>query len=87
MSPVKYELDFYIPVDDILHSHLRGNLKPYTRCENATGIYTGRGNATGIYTGRGNATGIYTGRGNATGIYTRCYMNSHDAVGSSIVCN
>jgi hypothetical protein len=29
MSPVKYELDFYIPEDDILHSHCRGNLKYY----------------------------------------------------------
>jgi hypothetical protein len=23
MSPVRYELDFYIPEDDILHSHCR----------------------------------------------------------------
>jgi hypothetical protein len=29
MSPVKYELDFYTPEDDILHSHCRENLKPY----------------------------------------------------------
>jgi hypothetical protein len=28
MSPVKYELDFYI-LDDILHSHCRENLKSY----------------------------------------------------------
>jgi hypothetical protein len=28
-SPVKYELDFYIPVDGIVHSHHRGNLKSY----------------------------------------------------------
>jgi hypothetical protein len=27
---VKYELGFYIPEDDILHSHCRENLKPYT---------------------------------------------------------
>jgi hypothetical protein len=26
---VKYELGFYIPEDDILHSHRRENLKPY----------------------------------------------------------
>jgi hypothetical protein len=26
---VKYELGFYIPEDDILHSHCRENLKPY----------------------------------------------------------
>jgi hypothetical protein len=26
---MKYELFFYIPEDDILHSHLRENLKPY----------------------------------------------------------
>jgi hypothetical protein len=29
MSPVKYELGFYIPEDDILHSDLRENLKAY----------------------------------------------------------
>jgi hypothetical protein len=29
MSPVGYELGFYIPEDDILHSHLRENLKSY----------------------------------------------------------
>jgi hypothetical protein len=29
MSPVRYELVFYIPEDDILHSHRRGNLRPY----------------------------------------------------------
>jgi hypothetical protein len=27
---VKYELGFYIPEDDILHSHCRGNFKSYT---------------------------------------------------------
>jgi hypothetical protein len=26
---VRYELDFYIPEDDILHSHCRENLKSY----------------------------------------------------------
>jgi hypothetical protein len=29
MSPVKYELGFYIPENDILHSHRRENLKSY----------------------------------------------------------
>jgi hypothetical protein len=29
VSPVKYELDFYIPEDAILHSHRRENLKSY----------------------------------------------------------
>jgi hypothetical protein len=29
VSPVKYELGFYIPEDDILHSHCRENLKSY----------------------------------------------------------
>jgi hypothetical protein len=29
MSSVKYELGFYIPEDDILHSHRRENLKSY----------------------------------------------------------
>jgi hypothetical protein len=30
MSPVRYELDFYIPEDDILHRHRRENLKSCT---------------------------------------------------------
>jgi hypothetical protein len=29
VSPVKYELSFYIPGDGILHSHRRENLKSY----------------------------------------------------------
>jgi hypothetical protein len=29
VSPVKYELGFYTPEVDILHSHRRENLKPY----------------------------------------------------------
>jgi hypothetical protein len=29
VSPVKYELSFYIPEDDILHSHRRENRKSY----------------------------------------------------------
>jgi hypothetical protein len=29
VSPVKYELDFYIPEDGILHSHCRETLKSY----------------------------------------------------------
>jgi hypothetical protein len=29
VSPVKYELSFYIPEDAILHSHCRENLKSY----------------------------------------------------------
>jgi hypothetical protein len=31
MSPVRYELGFYIPEDGILHSHRRDNLKSYIR--------------------------------------------------------
>jgi hypothetical protein len=27
MSPVRYELGFYIPEDGVLHGHRRGNLK------------------------------------------------------------
>jgi hypothetical protein len=30
MSPVRYELGFYIPEDDTLHSHRRANLKSDT---------------------------------------------------------
>jgi hypothetical protein len=33
VSPVKYELGFYIPEDDILHSHCRENLKSYNSKE------------------------------------------------------
>jgi hypothetical protein len=29
VSPVRYELGFYIPEDGTLHSHCRGNLKSY----------------------------------------------------------
>jgi hypothetical protein len=29
VSPVRYKLGFYIPEDDILHSHSRENLKSY----------------------------------------------------------
>jgi hypothetical protein len=29
VSPVKYELGFYIPEDGILYSHRRGNIKSY----------------------------------------------------------
>jgi hypothetical protein len=29
VSPVKYELGFYIPEDGILHSHRRQNVKSY----------------------------------------------------------
>jgi hypothetical protein len=29
VSPVKYELGFYFPEDDILHSHCHENLKSY----------------------------------------------------------
>jgi hypothetical protein len=29
VSPVKYEMEFYIPEDDILHSDCRENLKSY----------------------------------------------------------
>jgi hypothetical protein len=29
MSPVRYELGFYIPEDGILHSHRRENLESY----------------------------------------------------------
>jgi hypothetical protein len=31
VSSVRYELGFHISEDDILHTHRRGNLRPYTR--------------------------------------------------------
>jgi hypothetical protein len=33
MSPVKYELGFHIPEDDILHSHRRKDLRSYMVCK------------------------------------------------------
>jgi hypothetical protein len=34
VSPVNYEMGFYIPEDDILHSHCRGNFRSYAKkCE------------------------------------------------------
>jgi hypothetical protein len=49
VSPVRYELGSYIPVDDILHCHRRENLTPFIaltrgvlhnhRCENLK-VYT-----------------------------------------------
>jgi hypothetical protein len=35
VSPVKYELGFYIPEDGILHSHRRENLRSYIFCFNS----------------------------------------------------
>jgi hypothetical protein len=29
VSPVRYELEFYVPEDDILHTHRRENLESY----------------------------------------------------------
>jgi hypothetical protein len=38
---MKYELNFYIPGDDILHSHSRENLKSYITLTGWT-LYRGR---------------------------------------------
>jgi hypothetical protein len=40
VSPVKYELGFYIPEDDILHIHRRENLKSYKTNKVMVGKYT-----------------------------------------------
>jgi hypothetical protein len=40
VSPVSYELGFYIPEDDILHSHRRESLKSYTVKSSSTSRYT-----------------------------------------------
>jgi hypothetical protein len=44
MSPVKYELGFFIQEDDILHSHRRENLKSYiiVTCLFASGLVLDR---------------------------------------------
>jgi hypothetical protein len=41
MSPVKYELGFYIPEDDILHSDRRENLNSYNRFHHCTLLGSG----------------------------------------------
>jgi hypothetical protein len=40
VSLVKYELGFYIPEDDILHSHRRENLKSYLNRPLISGLQT-----------------------------------------------
>jgi hypothetical protein len=41
VSPVRYELGFYIPEDYILHSHRRENLKSYTEYPQLTPVTPG----------------------------------------------
>jgi hypothetical protein len=41
MSPVKYELGFYIPEDDILHSDRRENPRILHRTRNVCGRFPG----------------------------------------------
>jgi hypothetical protein len=36
VSPVRYELGFYIPKDDTLHSHRRENIKSYIQTTTST---------------------------------------------------
>jgi hypothetical protein len=43
VSPVKYELGFYIPEDDILHSHSRETLYRFTPAEKTTEYPLDRG--------------------------------------------
>jgi hypothetical protein len=40
VSPVRYELGFYIPEDALLHSHRRENLKSYTIFKTVSGSGT-----------------------------------------------
>jgi hypothetical protein len=39
VSPVKYELGFYIPEDDILHSHRRESFESYSVLTSASLAY------------------------------------------------
>jgi hypothetical protein len=39
VSPVKYELGFYIPEDDILHSHSRENVTSYMYNTRKNGVF------------------------------------------------
>jgi hypothetical protein len=40
VSPVKYELGFYIPEDGILHNHRRENLKSYIHRHRSLLLYS-----------------------------------------------
>jgi hypothetical protein len=52
VSPVRYELGFYIPEDDILHSDCRENLKSYKEKEGLVKKYE-RGRRNNGEDGRG----------------------------------
>jgi hypothetical protein len=47
VSPVKYELSFYIPEDGVLYSHRLENLKSYIECD---GLYEGVSSSTATFT-------------------------------------
>jgi hypothetical protein len=49
VSPVKYELGFYIPEDGILHSHRHDNLKSYTSFDFYFSMYKSHSNGA-VYT-------------------------------------
>jgi hypothetical protein len=53
VSPVRYELDFYIPEDDILRSHRRENLKSYIPCLKISGVLANVTGAGGRHDGVG----------------------------------
>jgi hypothetical protein len=42
VSPVRYELGFYIPQEGIPHSHRRGNLKSYIVCFISKKVFYGK---------------------------------------------
>jgi hypothetical protein len=48
VSPVKYELGFYIPEEDILHSHRRENFKSDIRIGSGSSNYIGSDNINSI---------------------------------------
>jgi hypothetical protein len=60
MSPVRYELGFYIPEDDILHGHRCDNLKSYL-CKYLSKFCTRRAGGGGCHKkGRGRGLSEYT---------------------------
>jgi hypothetical protein len=50
VSPVKYELGFYIPENDIHHTHFLENLKSYKEPPLLTDVQTGPGADAASYT-------------------------------------
>jgi hypothetical protein len=65
VSPVRYELGFYIPVDGILYSHRRENLKPYSELSKLS--------FTASYWSKCVRKTVYTNKKRSTWCATECW--------------